>query len=179
MVRGGVIVCDIEVVYEPKTLNQDIATSMTEIRSPRKLIEVALPLDDINVAAAREKSMRHGHPSTLHLWWARRPVAAAPPPARSDHDWRYFGTVTINGVIGALAWKAGGYGMTVGDGAVRPFSLWERIRFNEIMESESPPGRERRRGANPPRCGARTFFPVSDSGDACTSCAGARDGGLV
>lgn len=47
------------------------------IKSPRKLIEVALPLDAINVAAAREKSIRHGHPSTLHLWWARRPLAAA------------------------------------------------------------------------------------------------------
>ena len=50
---------------------------MTKIFSPKKLIEVALPLDDINVAAAREKSIRHGHPSTLHLWWARRPLAAA------------------------------------------------------------------------------------------------------
>lgn len=47
------------------------------IKSPRKLIEVALPLDAINEAAAREKSIRHGHPSTLHLWWARRPLAAA------------------------------------------------------------------------------------------------------
>lgn len=47
------------------------------IFSPKKLIEVALPLDDINAAAAREKSIRHGHPSTLHLWWARRPLAAA------------------------------------------------------------------------------------------------------
>lgn len=47
------------------------------VKSPRKLIEVALPLDKINVAAAREKSIRHGHPSTLHLWWARRPLAAA------------------------------------------------------------------------------------------------------
>jgi putative DNA methylase len=43
----------------------------------KKLIEVALPLDDINKASAREKSIRHGHPSTLHLWWARRPLAAA------------------------------------------------------------------------------------------------------
>ena len=53
---------------------------MTEeypIKSPRKLIEVALPLDAINVASAKEKSIRHGHPSTLHLWWARRPLAAA------------------------------------------------------------------------------------------------------
>ena len=43
----------------------------------KKLIEVALPLDKINAASAREKSIRHGHPSTLHLWWARRPLAAA------------------------------------------------------------------------------------------------------
>lgn len=50
---------------------------MTTIKTPKKLIEVALPLDDINTAAAREKSIRHGHPSTLHLWWARRPLAAA------------------------------------------------------------------------------------------------------
>src|SRR5579859_8034839 len=40
-----------------------------------KLIEVALPLEAINTASAREKSIRHGHPSTLHLWWARRPLA--------------------------------------------------------------------------------------------------------
>lgn len=44
---------------------------------PKKLIEVALPLEAINAEAAREKSIRHGHPSTLHLWWARRPLAAA------------------------------------------------------------------------------------------------------
>ena len=46
-------------------------------RRRRKLIEVALPLDAINAASRREKSIRHGHPSTLHLWWARRPLAAA------------------------------------------------------------------------------------------------------
>ncbi|HCL3757802.1 TPA: DUF1156 domain-containing protein [Pseudomonas aeruginosa] len=50
---------------------------MYPIKTPKKLIEVALPLDKINIAAAREKSIRHGHPSTLHLWWARRPLAAA------------------------------------------------------------------------------------------------------
>lgn len=43
----------------------------------KKLIEVALPLEAINTASAREKSILHGHPSTLHLWWARRPLAAA------------------------------------------------------------------------------------------------------
>src|SRR6266446_4822566 len=48
---------------------------MTTVR--KKLIEVALPLEAINIASAREKSIRHGHPSTLHLWWARRPLAAA------------------------------------------------------------------------------------------------------
>ncbi|MGE0790076.1 MAG: DUF1156 domain-containing protein [Sandaracinaceae bacterium] len=48
---------------------------MSSVR--KKLIEVALPLDAINAASAREKSIRHGHPSTLHLWWARRPLAAA------------------------------------------------------------------------------------------------------
>ena len=42
----------------------------------RKLIEVDLPLDEINKESAREKSIRHGHPSTLHLWWARRPLSA-------------------------------------------------------------------------------------------------------
>jgi putative DNA methylase len=48
---------------------------MVKVR--KKLIEVALPLEAINAASAREKSIRHGHPSTLHLWWARRPLASA------------------------------------------------------------------------------------------------------
>lgn len=43
----------------------------------KKLIEVSLPLETINIEGAREKSIKHGHPSTLHLWWARRPLAAA------------------------------------------------------------------------------------------------------
>ncbi len=50
---------------------------MTTVKTRKKLIEVALPLEAINAASAREKSIRHGHPSTLHLWWARRPLAAA------------------------------------------------------------------------------------------------------
>jgi putative DNA methylase len=49
-------------------------TSTNNIK--KKLIEVAIPLEAINTASAREKSIRHGHPSTLHLWWARRPLAA-------------------------------------------------------------------------------------------------------
>ncbi len=48
-----------------------------QVKTRKKLIEVALPLEAINAASAREKSIRHGHPSTLHLWWARRPLAAA------------------------------------------------------------------------------------------------------
>ncbi len=47
------------------------------VKTRKKLIEVALPLKAINVASAKEKSIRHGHPNTLHLWWARRPLAAA------------------------------------------------------------------------------------------------------
>ena len=50
---------------------------MESVVTRKKLIEVALPLAAINTASAREKSIRHGHPSTLHLWWARRPLAAA------------------------------------------------------------------------------------------------------
>ena len=50
---------------------------MEQTKTRKKMIEVALPLDKINAASAREKSIRHGHPSTLHLWWARRPLAAA------------------------------------------------------------------------------------------------------
>ena len=50
---------------------------MDQTITRKKLIEVALPLDAINAASAREKSIRHGHPSTLHPWWARRPLAAA------------------------------------------------------------------------------------------------------
>ena len=49
---------------------------MDNIVARKKLIEVDLPLDEINAEAKREKSIRHGHPSTLHLWWARRPLAA-------------------------------------------------------------------------------------------------------
>jgi len=50
---------------------------MGSVVAKKKLIEVALPLEAINAQSAREKSIRHGHPSTLHLWWARRPLATA------------------------------------------------------------------------------------------------------
>ena len=48
---------------------------MVERMVKKKLIEVALPLEAINKESAREKSIRHGHPSTLHLWWSRKPLA--------------------------------------------------------------------------------------------------------
>jgi putative DNA methylase len=54
-----------------------MSTAEHHVVSPRKLIEVALPLDAINAAAAHEKAIRTGHPANLHLWWARRPLAAA------------------------------------------------------------------------------------------------------
>jgi len=52
-------------------------SEQSDVLLKKKLIEVALPLRAINEASAREKSIRHGHPSTLHIWWARRPLAAA------------------------------------------------------------------------------------------------------
>jgi len=47
------------------------------MKAPKKLIEVALPLDDINNAAAKEKAIRQSHPSAIHHWWARRPLSVA------------------------------------------------------------------------------------------------------
>lgn len=80
-------------ILKPSLTSSRLPGSAAQLRSPqyiydvnnlppaaaprRKLIEVSLPLEDINIESAREKSIRHGHPSTLHLWWARRPLAAA------------------------------------------------------------------------------------------------------
>lgn len=88
------------------------------LKSPRKLIEVALPLDAINKACAREKSIRHGHPSTLHLWWARRPLAAAR-------------AVIFAQLVNDPGYQQGGgfkYGMNKKDAAV------ERKRLFQIIE---------------------------------------------
>jgi len=86
------------------------------IRTPKKLIEVALPLDAINVAAAREKSIRHGHPSTLHLWWARRPLAAA------------------RAVIFAQMVNDPGYERHLGRGVNKEKAAIERERLFKIIE---------------------------------------------
>ena len=89
---------------------------MTPIKTPKKLIEVALPLDAINVAAAREKSIRHGHPSTLHLWWARRPLAAA------------------RAVIFAQMVNDPGYERHLGRGVNKEKAAVERERLFKIIE---------------------------------------------
>ena len=89
---------------------------MTPVKSPKKLIEVALPLDAINVAAAREKSIRHGHPSTLHLWWARRPLAAA------------------RAVIFAQMVNDPGYERQLGRGVNKEKAALERERLFKIIE---------------------------------------------
>jgi putative DNA methylase len=89
---------------------------MTPIKTPKKLIEVALPLDKINEAAAREKSIRHGHPSTLHLWWARRPLAAA------------------RAVIFAQMVNDPGYERHLGRGVNKQKAAAERERLFKIIE---------------------------------------------
>lgn len=89
---------------------------MYPIKTPKKLIEVALPLDVINVASAREKSIRHGHPSTLHLWWARRPLAAA------------------RAVIFAQMVNDPGYERNLGRGVSKEKAAAERERLFKIIE---------------------------------------------
>jgi putative DNA methylase len=89
---------------------------MTLVKTPKKLIEVALPLDAINVASAREKSIRHGHPSTLHLWWARRPLAAA------------------RAVIFAQMVNDPGYERQLGRGVNKEKAALERERLFTIIE---------------------------------------------
>ena len=86
------------------------------IKAPKKLIEVALPLDAINVASAKEKSIRHGHPSTLHLWWARRPLAAA------------------RAVIFAQMVNDPGYERGLGRGVNKEKAAVERERLFKIIE---------------------------------------------
>jgi putative DNA methylase len=103
------------------------------IKSPRKLIEVALPLDAINTACAREKSIRHGHPSTLHLWWARRPLAAAR-------------AVIFAQLVNDPGYQQGGgfkYGMNKKEAAkerkrlfkiIEDLVLWENTTNEEVLE---------------------------------------------
>ena len=104
---------------------------MSNIRSPKKLIEVALPLDAINAEAAREKSIRHGHPSTLHLWWARRPLAAARAVIFAQ---------MVNDPGGERGWKAGLTKHQAAEKRERLFDiikdlvLWENTNNEEVLE---------------------------------------------
>lgn len=86
------------------------------IKAPKKLIEVALPLDAINEASGKEKSIRQGHPSTLHLWWARRPLA------------------TARAVIFAQMVNDPGYERSLGRGVNKDKALVERERLFKIIE---------------------------------------------
>lgn len=69
-----------------------------------------------------------------------RPYAAEPPPAVKDSDWRYHGTVTIDGETGALAWRRGWYGIAIGRWPVRELGMWERIKISEQVHAKEVPG---------------------------------------
>jgi putative DNA methylase len=106
-------------------------------KTPKKLIEVALPLDAINAASAREKSIRHGHPSTLHLWWARRPLAAARAvifgQMVNDPSWKWEmehpGEIPPNNLKGS--WAAARKRLF---GIVEELVKWESTVNEEVME---------------------------------------------
>jgi adenine-specific DNA methylase len=73
----------------------------------KKLIEVALPLEAINKESAREKSIRHGHPSTLHLWWSRKPLATCRAVLFCSRVYRFTKTYSFENVCDTLGpWRA-------------------------------------------------------------------------
>jgi putative DNA methylase len=126
----------------------------------KKLIEVSIPLEAINVASAREKSIRHGHPSTLHLWWARRPLAACravlfsqlvddpsawpdrfPTPAAVEAERMRLhkligGTKEADYKDGLVAWESSN------NEAVLNAARWEIARSVAWGLGEEPPARE-------------------------------------
>lgn len=69
---------------------------------------------------------------TVDLLADWRPYASPLPEPRDKSDWRYFGTITMDGETGALAWRGGSYGFGSG-GFVRELGLWDRIKVNAIM----------------------------------------------
>jgi len=107
------------------------------VRAPKKLIEVALPLDAINEAASREKSIRHGHPSTMHLWWARRPLAAARAvifgQMVNDPSWRWemehFGEIPPNNL--KASWAASRKRLF---GILEELVTWKNTTNEELFE---------------------------------------------
>src|SRR5215470_17024487 len=100
----------------------------------RKLIEVALPLEAINRESAREKSIRHGHPSALHLWWARRPLAAARAvlfaQLVNDPSWRYTAEDLARSEVRAevAARREALFGV------IAELVQWENTRNEEVMQ---------------------------------------------
>lgn len=117
----------------------------------KKLIEVSIPLEAINVASAREKSIRHGHPSTLHLWWARRPLAACravlfaqlvddpsgwperfPTEAAQDLERRRLHKV----IADMMSWEASN------DEGVLNAARWEIARSIAWGRAEEPPAKD-------------------------------------
>lgn len=74
--KNDVLTCQYDEVLRPKGPKRRLNKGL-RVAYKRKLIEVAIPLAAINEQSAREKSIKHGHPSTLHTWWARRPHASA------------------------------------------------------------------------------------------------------
>lgn len=70
---------------------------------------------------------------TLDLLADWRPYARPLPQPRGEHDWRYYGTITVNGELGALAWRAGGFGVGTAE-HVRALGLWDRIKVNAILQ---------------------------------------------
>jgi putative DNA methylase len=107
------------------------------VKSPKKLIEVALPLDAINEAAAREKAIRQGHPSTLHLWWARRPLAAARAvifgQMVNDPSWKWElehpGEIPPNNL--KASWAASRHRLFA---TIEDLVKWENTTNEEVLE---------------------------------------------
>ena len=123
----------------------------------KKLIEVALPLEAINVASAREKSIRHGHPSTLHLWWARMAAAAlaaaaaAAETARAAQDRRVERREEeMEAAEQAARQRAAAEAVRQAEEAARAAALAQAERLREIAEGRdqatsdttSPPAAE-------------------------------------
>lgn len=71
---------------------------------------------------------------TIDLLADWHPYASEPAPVSLHQPWTYFGTITYNGITGALAWRYGWYGMAVGEEPVIELPLWERIRIQQILD---------------------------------------------
>ena len=104
---------------------------MTNIKAQKKLIEVALPIEEINKSAAHEKSVRQGHPASLHLYWARRPLAAARAVLFAQ---------LVNDPGGCRGWAPGKPKAAVEKererlfNIIRKLSKWENVNNRELLK---------------------------------------------